>query len=217
MVPRVLSVNVGLPRDVEWHGRIVRTSIWKGPVEGSIRVTSLNLDGDRQSDLSVHGGREKAVYAYPIEHHEYWKRELPGQDLPWGAFGENFTTEGLLEPDVRIGDRLRIGTAEFQVTQPRMPCFKLGIRFGRDDMVKRFLRSGRCGFYLSVLREGQVARGDEIELGGRGDHDVTVADIAALYARDMDNVDLMRRAISVPALPEGWKEYFRDRLFEPDA
>ena len=215
--PRLLSVNVGLPREVDWHGRIVRTSIWKGPVEGPVRVTSLNLDGDQQSDLSVHGGRDKAVYAYPIEHHEYWKRELPGQDLPWGAFGENFTTEGLLEPEVRIGDRLRIGTAEFQVTQPRMPCFKLGIRFGRDDMVKRFLRSGRCGFYLSVLREGRVARGDAIELAGRDDHDVTVADIATLYARDMDDVDLIRRAVAVPALPESWKGYFRERLFEPDA
>lgn len=215
--PQLVSVNVGLPREVEWHGRVVRTSIWKRPVEGPVRVTALDLEGDQQSDLSVHGGKDKAVYAYPREHYEYWKRELPGQDLPWGAFGENLTTEGLLEPDVRIGDRLRIGSAEFVVTQPRMPCFKLGIRFGRDDMVKRFLRSGHSGFYLAVLREGEIARGNAIELLGRDDHGVTVADIVSLYARDMDNEDLLRRAVEVPALPESWKDYFRERLFEPDA
>lgn len=213
----LMSVNVGLPREVDWHGRPVVTSIWKRPVEGPVRVASLNLEGDQQSDLSVHGGKDKAVYVYPSEHYEFWKRELPGQDLPWGAFGENLTSAGLLEADVRIGDRLRVGSAEFQVTQPRMPCFKLGIRFGRDDMVKRFLRSGRSGFYLAVLREGVVARGNPIEVTGRDDHGVTVADIATLYARDMDNVDLIRKAVQVPALPESWKEYFRERLFEPDA
>lgn len=214
---QLISVNVGLPREVEWHGRVVRTSIWKSPLEGRVRVRSLNLEGDRQSDLSVHGGEEKAVYAYPSEHYEYWRRELPGTALAWGAFGENFTTEGLLEPDVRIGDRIRAGSAEFLVTQPRMPCFKLGIRFGRDDMVKRFLHSRRTGFYLAVLREGEVAAGDPIELAGRDDHGVTVADIAALYAQDMDNEDLLRRALEVPALPESWRDYFRKRLFEPDA
>jgi MOSC domain-containing protein YiiM len=214
---QLVSVNVGLPREVDWHGRVVRTSIWKEPVDGLVRVSPLNLAGDQQSDLSVHGGKDKAVYVYPREHYEYWKRELPGQDLPWGAFGENLTTEGLLEPDVRIGDRLRIGSAEFLVTQPRMPCFKLGVRFGRDDMVKRFLRSGRSGFYLAVLREGEVARGNPVEFAGRDEHGVTVADIASLYARDMDNADLLRRAVAVPALPESWKEYFRERLFEPDA
>ena len=214
---QLVSVNVGLPREVDWHGRAVRTSIWKRPVEGSVHVTPLNLEGDQQSDLSVHGGKDKAVYVYPREHYDYWRRELPGQELPWGAFGENLTTEGLLEAEVRIGDRLRIGSAEFLVTQPRMPCFKLGIRFGRDDMVKRFLRSGRSGFYLAVLREGEIARGNPIELAARDDHGVTVADIASLYARDMDNADLLRRAVKVPALPDSWKEYFRERLFEPDA
>lgn len=214
---QLVSVNVGLPQEVEWHGRVVRTSIWKRPVEGPVHVTPLNLEGDQQSDLSVHGGKEKAVYVYPREHYEHWRRELPGQELPWGAFGENLTSEGLLEADVRIGDRLRIGSAEFVVTQPRMPCYKLGVRFGRDDMVKRFLRSGRSGFYLAVLREGEVARGNPIEFAGRDDHGVTVADIASLYGRDMDNADLLRRAVEVPALPESWKEYFRERLFEPDA
>ena len=214
---QLVSVNVGLPRQVDWHGRTVRTSIWKSRVEGPVRVRSLNLDGDAQSDLSVHGGADKAAYAYPSEHYEYWRRELSANDLPWGAFGENFTTEGLLEPDIRIGDRLRIGSAEFLVTQPRMPCFKLGVRFGRDDMVKRFLRSGHTGFYLSVLREGEVAGGNPIEFAGRDEHGVTVADIAWLYARDMDNEELLRRAVEVPALPESWKGYFRERLFEPDA
>ena len=213
---QLVSVNVGLPREVTWHGRVVRTSIWKDPVEGLVHVSSLNLAGDQQSDLSVHGGPEKAVYAYPSEHYEYWRRELPGTDLAWAAFGENFTTEGLLEPDIRIGDRIRVGSAEFLVTQPRMPCFKLGVRFGRDDMVKRFLRSGRTGFYLAVVREGEVATGNSIEIVGRDAHGVTVADIASLYARDRDNDDLLRRAVDVPALPEGWKEYLRKRLFEPD-
>ena len=123
---RLISVNVGRPRDVDWHGRVVQTSIWKSPVKGQVRVTTLNLAGDEQSDLSVHGGPEKAVYVYPSEHYEYWRRELPAADLPWGAFGENFTTEGLLEADVSIGDRLRAGSAEFLVTQPRVPCLQTG-------------------------------------------------------------------------------------------
>ena len=137
--------------------------------------------------------------------------------LPWGAFGENFTTEGLIESKVRIGDRISAGSAEFLVTQPRMPCFKLGIRFGRDDMVKRFLRSGRTGFYLAVLREGDVASGDPLEFAARDEHGVTVADISALFAADTENAELVRRAVDVPALPEDWKSYLRKRLFEPDA
>ncbi len=213
---QLVSVNVGLPQEVTWQGRVVRTSIWKDPVEGLVPVSLLNLAGDQQSDLSVHGGKEKAIYAYPREHYEYWRRELPATDLPWGAFGENFTTEGLLEPDIRIGDRIRVGSAEFLVTQPRMPCFKLGVRFGRDDMVKRFLRSGRSGFYLAVIREGEVASGNSIEFVGRDEHGVTVADIASLYARDKVNEDLLRRAVDVPALPESWKGYLKKRLFEPD-
>jgi MOSC domain-containing protein YiiM len=213
---KLVSVNVGLPRNVDWRGRGVRTSIWKVPVAGRVRVHRLNLEGDEQSDLSVHGGPEKAVYAYPSEHYEYWGRELPGMDLPWGAFGENFTTEGLLE-DVRIGDRLRIGSAEFVVTQPRMPCYKLGVRFGRDDMVKRFLLSGRTGFYLAVLRLGEVGSGDPIAFIARDDHNVTVSDIAALYTDDADNQSLLHRAVELPALPGSWREYFRKRLWEPDA
>jgi MOSC domain-containing protein YiiM len=157
------------------------------------------------------------VYAYACEHYEYWRREFPGMDLAWGAFGENFTTQGLLEGDVKIGDGLRVGCAEFRVTQPRMPCYKLGVRFGRDDMGKRFLASGRTGFYLAVTREGEVTRGDSIEFTQRSDHDVTVADVRALYARDSDDQDLLRRAADLPALPDSWRDHFRKRLRATDA
>ncbi|HJZ93194.1 MAG TPA: MOSC domain-containing protein [Gemmataceae bacterium] len=214
---RLLSINVGLPREVDWRGGTVRTSIFKSPVPGRVRVTTLNLEGDQQSDLTVHGGIDKAVYAYPSEHYAFWREELPGDDLPWGAFGENFTTEGLLEDSVRIGDRLRVGSTEFVVTQPRMPCFKLGIRFGRPDMVKRFLRSRRNGFYLSVAQEGEVTAGDSIELIARNEPGVTVAEVVDLYTADAANQDLLRRVTELPALPEAWREYFRKRLWEPDA
>src|SRR5713226_5041968 len=213
---KLLSVNVGLPREVEWRARKVRTSIWKSPKEGRVHVARLNLEGDEQSDLSVHGGADKAVYAYPAEHYAFWRAELPGMDLPWGAFGENFTTEGLIEDGVRIGDRLRVGSAELVVTQPRMPCFKLGIRFGRPDMVKRFLRSGRTGFYLSVAREGEIAAGDAVTWVARHDLAITVAEIVGLYTADAANQDLLRRASELSALPEGWRDYFRKRLWEPD-
>ena len=178
---KLLSVNVGLPRDVEWRGESVRTSIFKEPVPGRVRVATLNLEGDRQSDLSVHGGTDKAVYAYPSEHYAFWRKEFPGMEFPWGAFGENLTTEGLSEDKVHIGDRLRAGSAEFVVTQPRMPCFKLAIRFNRPDIVKRFLRSGRTGFYLAVVREGDVGAGDAIEFAERDEARVSVADVVAKY------------------------------------
>jgi MOSC domain-containing protein YiiM len=213
----LLSVNAGLPREVQWRGRVVLTSIFKAPVPGRVRVMRMNLVGDRQADLSVHGGADKAVYAYPSEHYAFWRNELPGADLPWGAFGENLTTEGLLEDKVHIGDRFRAGSAEFIVTQPRMPCFKLGIRFNRPDMVKRFLRSGRTGFYLAVLREGEIGAGDRLDLIEEDASHITVADVVALYAADAANQDLLRRASELPALPASWREYFRERLWEPDA
>jgi MOSC domain-containing protein YiiM len=214
---KLLSVNVGLPRDVAWRGGTVRTSIFKSPVAGRVRVRTLNIDGDQQSDLSVHGGIDKAVYVYPSEHYAFWREELPDADLPPGAFGENFTTEGLLEGAVHIGARLRVGAAEFVVTQPRMPCYKLGVRFGRPDMLKRFLRSGRTGFYLAVVREGEVAAGDSLKWVARDEQGVTVADVGGLYTADTENQDLLRRVSELPALPEGWREYFRKRLWEPDA
>ena len=209
---KLVSVNVGLPKNVDWHGRTVRTSIWKHPVAGRVPLTTLNLEGDRQSDLSVHGGPNKAVYVYPSEHYEYWREELPGADLPWGVFGENVTTEGLLETDVRIGDRLRMGSAELFVTQPRLPCYKLGIRFGDNDMIKRFQQSGRSGFYVAVSRAGDVSSGDRVELLGRDEDGMTVDVITALYAGELNDHDLLRRAALLPALPEGWKDDFRQRL-----
>jgi MOSC domain-containing protein YiiM len=214
---KLLSVNVGMPREVEWHGRLVRTSIFKSPVSGPVRVATLNLEGDEQSDLTVHGGVHKAVYVYPSEHYGFWREEIPGLDLPWGMFGENFTTEGLLEQAVNIGDRFRVGSAEFVVTQPRMPCFKLGIRFGRPEIVKRFLHSGKSGFYLSVLKEGQVTAGDSMESLTHDEHGVTVVDIVSLYKTDATNQDLLRRASEVPALSPFWREYFRERLWDPDS
>ena len=177
---RLISVNVGRPKDVDVKGRVVRTSIWKSPHAGRLRVAASNIEGDEQSDLAVHGGIYKAVYSYPSEHYEYWRGELPGADFPWGVFGENLTTEGLLETDACIGDRLEIGSAEFLVTQPRQPCFKLGIRFGRDDMIARFLASGLSGFYLRIVQEGDVACGDRIRFVERAPESISVSDIFAL-------------------------------------
>jgi MOSC domain-containing protein YiiM len=209
---RIISLNVGRPRLVVWDGQTVSTGIYKTPVEGRVMLRALNLDGDRQADLTVHGGPFKAAYAYPSEHYDYWRDELPGAELSWAAFGENFTTEGLEESSVNIGDRFRIGSAEVTVTQPRMPCYKLGIRFGRADMLKRFLTSGRTGFYFSVQREGEVGAGDEIELIGRDENNVTVSDIVRLYASGKDDFETMRRAVAVEALPESWREHFRRLL-----
>lgn len=212
----VISMNAGLPRNVEWRGRIVQTSIFKESVAGRVTVRRLNMDGDRQSDLTVHGGAEKAVYVYPSEHYAYWRQELPGFDLPWGAFGENFTTAGLVEDSVHIGDRFRIGSAEFVVTQPRMPCYKLGIRFGRPDIIKRFLQSGRTGFYLAVTAEGDVAAGDAISVIATDPDGITVADVVKLFASDAGNQELLRRVSGAAALPEDWRDYFRKRLWQPD-
>ena len=209
---KIISVNVGLPRLVLRNGEPVSTGIFKDPVEGRVRVRTLNLDGDRQSDLSVHGGPQKAVYLYPSEHYEFWKQELPDMDLPWGMFGENLTTTGLFETEVHIGDTFRAGSAELMVTQPRMPCYKLGIRFGRADMIKRFLISERSGFYFSVLKEGDVGAGDEVELLERNDSGVRVVDITRLYSSEKENVALLRRAIATEALPESWREYFLKRI-----
>ena len=180
---KLLSVNVGLPREIEWKGKIIRTSIFKRPIEGRVRVSTLNVEGDQQSDLTVHGGSEKAVYVYPSEHYPFWRTEVPDMELASGVFGENFTSAGLLEDTVHIGDRFRVGSAEFVVTQPRMPCYKLGIRFNRPDMVKRFLQSGRTGFYFAVLKEGEVAAGDSIEVLKRDKHNVTVADVCESLSR----------------------------------
>lgn len=209
---KLVAVSVGRPRLVMSRGEPVSTGIFKERVEGRIMLRTLNLDGDRQADLSVHGGPTKAVYGYPSEHYEFWRSELPDMQLPFGMFGENFTTEGLVETSLNIGDRFRVGESEVMVTEPRMPCYKLAIKFGRSDILKRFLTSGRTGFYFAVLREGLVGAGDEIERLSRDEHNVTIADITRLYARDKHDLEGLRRALSVPALPSGWKDHFRERI-----
>ncbi len=207
---RLISVCVGVPREADWKGKPVATGIFKQPVDGRVMMRSLNLDGDRQADLTVHGGVEKAVYAYPMEHYAYWRQEFPTEALPWGAFGENLTVEGLLESEVNIGDRFRIGTAEVMATQPRFPCFKLNLKFGRDDMVKRFLNSRLSGIYFSVVQEGEIGAGDTIERVSRDEHNVTVADIVQVYVREASD-DLVRRAIQVPALAADLRTYFQEQ------
>ncbi|HKX31454.1 MAG TPA: MOSC domain-containing protein [Blastocatellia bacterium] len=209
---KLISIQVGLPRTVKWRGGSVTTGIFKEPITGPVTVRTLNLDGDAQADLSVHGGPDKAVYAYPVEHYEYWRGELPEMELPHGMFGENFTIEGLLETEVKIGDRFRVGEAELVVTQPRLPCFKLGVKFGRDDILKRFLVSRRSGFYLAVRREGRVRPGDEIQQLSRDDYGISVTDIVRLYAFEKDDLETLRRAVQVEALPESWRDHFRHQL-----
>jgi len=208
---QVISVNVGLPREVIWKHRKIVTGIFKEPVAGRVAIRQLNLDGDRQADLTVHGGPDKAVYAYPAEHYSFWREQFPEMELPWGMFGENLTIEGLDE-SIHIGDHFEIGSAHLMVTQPRMPCYKLGLKFGRDDILKRFLRSGLTGFYFAVLKEGEVAAGDPIRLLHSDEHQVKVADITRLYRDDKHNIDLMRRVVAVEALPESWRDYFLERL-----
>lgn len=211
---RIISVNTGRPREVRVNGQTVRTSIWKSPREGRLRVATLNIEGDEQSDLTVHGGAAKAVYCYPSEHYRYWREELPGFDLPWGVFGENLTTEGLLETDVFIGDRFLAGSAEFLVTQPRQPCFKLGIRFNREDMIRRFLVSGRPGFYVAVVREGEIGAGDPIVFTTRVPNSLSVAAIVDLRLDDEGKEDELRRASALAELSVGWRDHFRKRLGE---
>ncbi len=227
---KLVSVNVGLPREVMWHGINVTTGIFKEPVAGRVALRKLNLDGDRQADLNVHGGAYKAVYCYPLAHYDYWRKELAGREVPIAMFGENFTVdfskgvnatgvdakgEILPEDSVHLGDRFSVGSAEVIVTQPRLPCYKLGVRFQADDMVKRFLASGRTGFYVAVTREGEVGAGDEIKVLARDPNVVPVSEITRLYIAKSwadDDVASLRRALRVAALPESWKGYFRERL-----
>jgi len=202
---KIVSVNVGLPREVIWKGMNVATAIFKKPVDGPVDIGQVNLAGDKQADLTVHGGADKAVYAYPAEHYEYWQRELLDMTLSWGQFGENLTTEGLSEDTLHIGDRLRVGSAILMVTQPRMPCYKLALRFGRDDMIKRFLTSGRSGFYFSVIEPGSVAASSESESLSREPNAVSVADIGRLYFSANRDQQLLERVVRLTALPENWK------------
>lgn len=209
---QLISVNVGLPREVNWKGKTVSTGIFKEPVSNRVMVRSLNLDGDGQADLTVHGGLDKAVYVYPFEHYDYWRGELPDIELTPGIFGENFTVTGLRESELNIGDRFKVGSVELMVTQPRLPCYKLGIRFGQPDIVKRFLASRRTGFYFRVLQEGEVGAGDALELVSRDENNITVADITQLYVREQNNPELLHLAAQLEALPESWRDYFQEQI-----
>ena len=209
---RLISVNVGQPRFVGWKGEMIETAIFKASVAGPVVVAGTNLAGDRQADLKVHGGVDKAVYAYAAEHYPRWRSELNREDMPWGMFGENLTTEGLDESTVRIGDRLAIGTAEFEVSQPRLPCSKIGLRFGRADMVKLFLQSRRLGFYLRVRREGTIEAGNAIGVTAGDPAAPTIADLALLESTGRDDVTLLERAVRAPALTESWRQRYREQL-----
>jgi MOSC domain-containing protein YiiM len=214
---RIISLNAGLPRTVISHGRQVTTGIFKSPVPGPLMLRRLNLDGDRQADLENHGGRDKAVYAYPSEHYEFWRGELPGMELPWSMFGENLTTEGLKEENACIGDHFRIGEAVVTVTQPRIPCYKLGIRFGRDDIVKRFLASRRSGIYFSVQEEGLVNVGDAIERIYSSEHGITVAEINRVFVNGSEDLDAVRRIVRLEILPSGLQNDFIQQLIAAEA
>lgn len=209
---KIVSVNVGLPRVVQWQGESVSTGIFKYPIKGRVALRKLNLDGDRQADLTVHGGPYKAVYGYPVEHYSYWKTQLPSVDFPVGAFGENFTIEGLNEQTLNIGDQYSVGTSLLMVTQPRMPCYKLIVKFGRADMAKRFHVSRLSGFYFSVLEEGEVGAGDKLKLVKRDEHNVSISNINELYYSKRTDPEKLRRAIEVEALPESWKGYFEEEI-----
>jgi MOSC domain-containing protein YiiM len=209
---RIISLNVGRPRLVLDRGREVSTGIFKSPVVGAVMLRRTNLDGDRQADLNAHGGVNKAVYAYPSEHYEFWRGELGEIELTWGNFGENLTTEGLLERDACIGDEFRIGGAVVKVAQPRIPCYKLGIRLGRDDMPKRFLASGRSGIYFAVVAEGLVSTGDAIELVKRDERGISIADVNRAYVNSRENSDLLRHIIAADILPPGLQRDLRERL-----
>jgi MOSC domain-containing protein YiiM len=212
---KLLSLNVALPREIIWHGATITTGIFKQPVAGRVRLRTLNLDGDRQADLTVHGGPYKAVYLYPIAHYDYWKKKLPGRDLPPGMFGENFTAESPLEDAIHIGDRFAVGSAQLVVTQPRLPCYKLALKFQADDMVKRFLASGRTGYYFMVTQKGEVGAGDEITPLARDPNGVPVSEITRLYIAKRfspEDAAIARRTLQLEALPQSWKDYFEERL-----
>lgn len=199
-----------MPRDAVWRGEVVRTGIFKSAVHGRVALRGHNLDGDAQADLRVHGGADKAVYGYPSEHYGFWCDWLGVDALPWGAFGENLTTEGLREADVCIGDRFRIGSAVLEVSQPRIPCSKLALRHARADLPKHFLASGRSGFYFRIIDPGELAPGDAIERDTADPRGLSVAEVQSL-ARGADDPELLRRAAAHPALAAAWREELRAR------
>jgi MOSC domain-containing protein YiiM len=209
---RIVSVNVGVPRELSWDGKVAMSGIFKEPVTGPVAIRRLNLDGDQQADLTVHGGADKAVYGYPSEHYQYWQSELPEVAMGWGMFGENLTTEGMVETEVHVGDRFRVGSAELQVTGPRLPCYKLAMKFRRDDIIRRFLASGRTGFYFAVVTEGNVEAGNRVELVYRDDAGISISEVTRLYTDKHPNTELLRRAAGLEALPGSWRDFFRRKL-----
>jgi len=209
---RVISVNVGLPIKVNFGKEIVNTAIFKNPIKHRIKLYKLNLEGDKQADLTVHGGTDKAVYSYPSEHYKFWKKEIKDFEYSWGTFGENLTTEGLVEDVVNIGDKFRIGSAKVVATQPRMPCYKLAVRFGRMDIIRRFMESERSGIYFKVAQEGEIGVEDKIELIKSDENKVTIRDIVRLQTNGGIDTEMMNRAIKVKDLPDGWRNYLMEKL-----
>jgi ferredoxin-NADP reductase/MOSC domain-containing protein YiiM len=213
----LLSVNVGLPQDVAWHGRTVHTAVWKRPVEGPRLVRRLNIDGDGQGDLAGHGGEHRAVFVYQIDSYRYWQKQLGRDDFSYGQFGENFTVGGLADDQVCIGDRYRIGEAEFEVTQPRVTCYRVGIRMNDPRMPALLISHYRPGFYFRVLREGPVQAGDEIVKVAAGAEAMTVAEVDALLYLPGHTRERVQSALRIPALPDGWRTSFQALLDQPAA
>jgi MOSC domain-containing protein YiiM len=212
IAPKVLSVNVSFPIDINFEGTKVTTGIFKEPVKGRIMLKKHNLDGDRQADLTVHGGPDKAVYSYPMEHYQYWRNVFPTIRMSNGMFGENFTSEGIMEGEINVGDTFEVGSSKILATQPRMPCYKLGVKFGRMEIIKKFLASGRSGVYFRVSEEGEVGAGDTIKLIRKDPNQITINDIVRLYTSDKEDIDALWRAIKIKALPGGWKNHFLEQI-----
>ena len=209
---RLVSVNVGMPKNVPWRDKTVHTGIWKSPVEGTVMVRRLNIDGDGQGDLAGHGGEQRAVMVYQTESYDFWKEFLDRDDLMPGHFGENFTVTGLADNEVCIGDRYRIGDAEFEVTQPRVTCFRVGLRLNNPEIPNLLVSQHRPGFYFRVITEGRVSAGDDIVLTRRGRHELSVADVDALLYLPNRDIEQLRKALEVAALSPGWQQSFRDML-----
>ena len=207
-VATVLSVNVGRAREFDFNGRPAKSAIWKSPVAGRIAARGVNLEGDDQADRKAHGGPDKAIYAYAVEDTRWWKEKL-GRSLQYGEFGENLTTEGVAVNDALVGERWAIGTAVFEVSEPRIPCWRLGVRMNDQGFVRRFTEALRPGTYLRIIVEGAVGAGDEIRILERPDHDMTIRDIFRIYTRDRGEVE---RLLAIPRMSESWREWARNRL-----
>lgn len=209
---KLVSIHVGKPREVDYNGQNVSTGIFKEEISGPVRVHSLNIEGDKQADLTVHGGPDKAVYAYPIEHYDFWKKERNDLEFRPGVFGENLSVTGLNEKEVCVGDVYHVGSVVFRVTNPRMPCFKLGIKMNDTRFIKDFMDARKNGFYLRVLEEGEIEAGNEIEKTGEDGYGLTIDEVIQLYTIRKNDADLLGKAVNSPSLPEDWKEYFELKL-----